>query len=434
MIASKQLDSYLRGTGTNQKAYTAAVINYKRTFSLPCEYFPSMNFFALSSTLFATLCLVAETSDPGDAPVSEVGGLRGIIMEKHPETFASYLVTTHRWKEEVARAFTIGQVLGSNCDVQNTSSNSSNSSNSPGMKKNCTMLKFRVHDSQEATLKVDMNSLQSAISADQLKNLFKEHFDMERIQNPVNYENESTLDDVRRLFANHAKTEDAMMAIDVAILRWLVQVIKAKPDNCTVVFVSKEVVLALCSLSMHSNIVGLCKDDILAVLTHLQNFTDSGKSPFDMEDYYRPSLVTLIKFLPISPVREKVMKILTKVCEKRRYDFVNTKMLLGAEHEFVKLLERNHTKDELDDFNKQLLEQEKTYERKIHSMVGYSGFKYSKNDFVNFPVAAQFTALIWNDNSKSLYSKETFIYEQQKLITFANMTIKTKPILIDNMQ
>ena len=67
-------------------------------------------------------------------------------------------------------------------------------------------------------------------------------------------------------------------------------------------------------------------------------------------------------------------------------------------------------------------------------MVGYSACKYGKNDFVNFPVAAQFTAVIWNDNSKTLYLKETFIYEQQKLITFANMTIKTKPILIDNMQ
>ena len=99
------------------------------------------------------------------------------------------------WDREVGRAFALGQVLGNVCDEQKNVNNSS-ISNSLEKTKNCVMLKFELYEVLEklADIKVDIKSLQSAISANlEWKDLdrqtfspFEELYDLKEIQNPAN--------------------------------------------------------------------------------------------------------------------------------------------------------------------------------------------------------------------------------------------------------
>ena len=97
------------------------------------------------------------------------------------------------------------------------------------------MLKFEPYGlfNNVAEFRVDMNSMQSVISANlewkdfsrQKYNPFEKLFDLKEVQASANYDREAYLYpmNIRCLFAKYAKSKTAMTAIDVAILRWSVQ-------------------------------------------------------------------------------------------------------------------------------------------------------------------------------------------------------------------
>ena len=377
-----------------------------------------INLFALSSTLFAAFCLAASGPSVPKIEVGEVDSLKNIITNQHPGVLASFLATVKHWDREVAIAYAIGQVLGNCCEEPNSMSNSSSSS-SLGVKKDCVMLDFEPYSEHTTLVKirVNMNSLQSLISANlewkdesgQTYNPFKELVDLEKIQNPANYKNEAFLypDDIRYQFAKHGKTANAMIAIDVAILRWLAHAIKTKPQHFSRLVLRRDSVLGICSLSMHPTIEGLCEDDILTVLTHLQSTFELAGYPDDDVDYFRPSLITLIKFLVEGPIRSTVLKILTYVCSYGFHDFVNSKMLLGAEHEFVKHLEKYHTSHQLTTCEG-FYQKQTEYKRKFYSMIVTSRCKYYAGKmFVELPFETQLYGLISNDSSLHWIEEES---------------------------
>ena len=390
-----------------------------------------MNFSALFSTVFVTACLA--TDSPGlnvpksDAFIGEVDSLQKIILKQHLAVHPPFLVTTERWEKEVAKAFTVGQVLGKCCD-ENDAATSSNSSSSQGMKRNYVKLNFELdrEEGNVATLKVDMNSLQLVISANlewndfdhQTYNPFNELFDLEKIQNPENYDNEAHIHlyEFRDIFANHARTEAAMIAVDVAILRWLAYGIKAKPQASPYLVVSRDILLGICSLSFHPTIKGLCSDDILSVLTHFQQqYPDPTNSSCVELEYDRAPLITLFKFLEDGPIRVKVMEILTKVCSNGRHDFVSSKMILGADHPFLKILEKRFSTSELAS-NELKLQSQKQYERTIYSMITSSKCDNTGECYISFPFEAYISAQINPDDT--LNWVRTVSFEHPKLINF----------------
>ena len=389
-----------------------------------------MNLFALSFTLFAAACLAAQTStDPifsviseGDAPLSKFDRLKDFFTKHHPEALPLFLMTIENWDEKVARAFVIGQLLGK-CDVRkNANSDSSSNSSTPKMNTNCVMLEFERGGSMGADIKVDMNSLQSVISAimkwksldGQTYNPSDELFDLDGLYNQISHCRYEYASRVRHQFANYARSELAMMAGDVAILKWMVHAIKEKPKDYSFLHVSRNFVLGICSLSMHPTIEGLCRDDILLVLTHLQHSLSDTAADQSKLEYYRSSLVTLIKFLDNGPIRDKVMEILTKVCSLGRHDFVNSRMILGADDPFIKRFEEK-SEFQLAKYEQQV--QEEQYKRKLYSMVISSPCDYkAKNEYAALVVKSQLIAVVdtkdgtlkWTEQVRNTTQKTTF--------------------------
>ena len=392
----------------------------------------SMNLFVLSSTLFATVCLAAKGPGPSvpQHAVGDIDSLKNIILKQHPDVLAKFLVTFDHWEKEAARAFAISQVLGNCCYEQDSVSNSSNSSNLE-VKKSCVMLEFGSYEELEtvAAFKVDMNSLQSVISANpEWKDVdgkayspFGELFnDLRDIQNPASYRNIPFLyaDDLRFIFAKHAKTEFAMLAIDLAILKWLVFAIKAKPQAYPFLYVNRELLMGICSLSMYPKIEAYCEKDILTVLAHLQLTAHPDNYPFSDVEWYRPSLITLVKFLIDCPVRTAVEKVLINVCSHGIHDYVNTKMLLGAEHPFIKNLENFYTTGQLAACGRHFQNQE-PYKRKLYSMIISSRCNYNPGkQLVEIPYEEQVFTLI--DREETLKWQEVDRTELQRSITFHN--------------
>ena len=397
-----------------------------------------MNLFALSFTLFGAACLAAETSNlsisKGDAPLSKVDRLIDFFTKHHPEALPLFLVTIENWDEKVARAFVIGQLLGK-CDVwKNANSDSSSNSSTPEMNTNCVMMEFERGGSMGAELKVDMNSLQSVISAipkwksldGQTYNPFDELFDLDGLYNQISHCRYEYASRVRHQFANYARSELAMMAGDVAILKWMVHAIKEKPQDYSFLHVSRNFVLGICSLSMHPTIEGLCRDDILLVLTHLQHSLSDTAADQSKLEYYRSSLVTLIKFLDNGPIRDKVMEILTIVCSLGRHDFVNSRMILGADHPFIKSIEENSIIEKKPEYQLAKYEQqlqEEQYKRKLYSMVISSQCDYTaENKFAALVVKSQLIALVNNNDGTLKWTEQVRNIPQQT--TFFN--VKTR--------
>ena len=258
-----------------------------------------MNLFDISSVLFATACLAAQSHDQPktDAVLSKFDGLK---VKQH-ELFIQFLVTFEEWDIELAKAFTAGQVLGKHC-VERNDMNSSNSSCSVGMKKNSVLLRFEL-DREVSTVtnsRVDMKCLQSVFYANmewkfgcQTFKPFEDLFDLKEIKKRAKYFFNEFPSEVRYQFLKHAKTEIALIAIDVAILKWLVCAIKTKPQDCPFLFLNRDLIMAICSLSMHPTIEKSCKDDILNVLAHFEHFTQPANYSFFDKKYFIPSLITL---------------------------------------------------------------------------------------------------------------------------------------------
>lgn len=159
-----------------------------------------------------------------------------------------------------------------------------------------------------------------------------------------------TLMKFRSLFAKYSLHPATMLIADMAILMWLVDEIHVKPDNL-VVDVDPSVLEAVCALSMYSEIEKHCTTDIIKVLAEAQILIHHDPT----NDYFF-SLVNIIKLLEPSEVRGNVEKIafakfLNSYTFANKKIFLMCKILLGAEHDFVKAIEMNVPEEDLASIN-----------------------------------------------------------------------------------
>ena len=368
-----------------------------------------MNLFILSSTLFAFGCLAADKFDDlvvaphCDYALDNVYNLQNIIMEQHPEFYPPYLVSKC-WDIDVATAFAIGLALGKQCNiakymhtnsiadlqsphlVQDNNYSNNNSSSADCVKEESDVDKLTYACKGEENglqLKVSMKNFQSIISANSewkngsnTYNPFDKLFKIKEIQNPDNYGDEAFLylGEVRHFFAEHAKCATAMIAIDVAILKFLVHAINTRPQEDHLIVMDGALIMPICALSMHVQVREHCKDDIRTVLNHIQH----SEKAYEMhlgDEKFATSLLTAFKFLDDGSIRTMVGEIITKIAQESididGFVLANSMMLLEADHSFLVTTAEEFSDDDADDeidSHYNTLDEEMNLDRKFHSI------------------------------------------------------------------
>ena len=153
--------------------------------------------------------------------------------------------------------------------------------------------------------------------------------------------NGPTFGELRCVFAKHAKCAEAMVLVDVTILRWLVQVIQNNKEG-PLILLESPVVQAMCALVIDGD---YCTSDVSTVLNEVERYVNSD---FNV-DFICPSLLTVIKMLSPSSIRTKVEDIVAKIYRKNVDVFgPQCRLFLGDNHDFVKAMEENIPKEQID--------------------------------------------------------------------------------------
>ena len=346
------------------------------------------------SSIIVTFCLAA------DILGSKHDSLKAIIVKQCPaELLPPLLVKCNGWDKDVAAAFALGLALGKQCVMASCDSTTSNNSsfNADGLQKEgewvtCSYTYYGLDTELNGLkngnrAKVVIKDLERVISANLewkddsgTHNPLSEMFDVKAMGSLENYicMNELDLEDARLLLAKCAKKPIAMIAIDVAILQWLVSAIKTKPKNCHMIEIAEAIFMPLCALSMRSLIREHCTIDILYVLSEMQNYADPVNGNYSDVEYYTPSLLAIYKFLEDGPTRTKVEEILIMLCPFGRQEnaFVIIRLLLWNDHPFVKLMEGYFSSDKLSSCEVSLHLQAE-WNRKMYSIghTYYGGFQ-----------------------------------------------------------
>ena len=325
-----------------------------------------LRLLALSLTLTATVCLAADKKHsyvPNDESSGKNDSQLSLVMKELPEQLPPLLVS-EGWREDKAKAFALGLALGKQCK-----------------KEECSLLTYVEFNGFGLCMSVVMKNLRSAISANlewkegnQTYNPFAELFDLKEIQNSKYYnDDEATYLQVRSLFAMHAKNATAMVVIDVALLKGLVHAIGTKPEDILSFMIEEDIIMSVCALSMIPLIGEHCKDDILTVLDTVKMYTVVARHfsvPFT--ENYISSLVTLFKLLEDGPIRNLVENIAINSRPESVWDILNTRMLLGPDHRFVKKFETFFSEDdEGSSLKASLQHQQDSYHCQVYS-IGYS--------------------------------------------------------------
>lgn len=367
-----------------------------------------MNLLALSSSLFATVCLAAKPSNNSDAKPGEVDSLRTMVMKQHSGLIPSkLLVSLNSFDEAAEDAYNLGLALGNLCSKQTDTNSSSSSSSSMEKQKEhkCGLLTL-VSVPLGTEVSVDTSIVQSKL---EVSDSFTKLFTIEVIQK-VKDDVRVDLDTVRRSCAKHALSANSMIAIDVAVLKWVVHAIETKPKDMGPIFISRDMLLALCSLAVHPQFGERCMSDVILVLNHIP-FTDSQVK------HYTTSLLTLIKFLEVGPIRTIVEEVVTKLCSTGKLDYKNTVMLLGYGGPFVELLKKNA----LEADNSLIDWQYNMYKRDIHSMCIHMIQSFSlRETFIAFTYHTRLSAVIQHDSV--LNWEEITVVEYKKSFEFVNET------------
>ena len=303
-------------------------------------------------------------------------------MNKYPEMLPPFLGSYKSWDKDVANAFALGLALGKQCYKPNTP----------------IFLTIKEGRYKWREVRIAMKALQSAITANlewkdgnKAYNPFAELFNIEKFKNLVGVEKP---EDVRCLVADLARNAAAMIAIDVAILKWLVHAITTKPVGSSYVLKIKEAIfMPLIALSMHPSIGAYCKDDILTVLTEVQ----CGIS-INLGLIY-PNLITLFKLLDDGLVRKKVEEIITVSCPTTEEIFLTTRLLLGDDHPLVKAREDKLSEGERLSYDV-LFRLQIECQRKVYS-IGYT-FIFSfraRFAFILIPQCTKLSAKIEADST-----------------------------------
>ena len=332
-----------------------------------------MKFFTLYSTLISSVCFAA---DSRPAPNTDDDNQLFKIMKERPEQLHQFLVTSKGWEKDLAMAFAVGLALGNQCDKQKFIQDNNKAGDQERENEKDILDLIFVRWTKDAYVLVFMENLNNSISAefewedgDRSYNPFSELFDIQYIQDPHNYKNkdELSLGKLRRLFAKYAKSAVSMIAIDVAILKWLVHVIKSRPDDHHLVDVT---FVPLCALSLHPQVKEYCTQDILTVLTQVQYCISLACSFYSDHKMFTPSLLTLVKMLDDGPIRTKVEEIVAKMYPMLDdQSYTDCRMFLKDDHSVVKQMKEKIRKEHIpSDIS---LDTQSKCDREMHSM-GFS--------------------------------------------------------------
>ena len=356
-----------------------------------------MKLFYLTSAFLSTICLATKRQRESKSSVPdciaaryEIDSLKDIIMKEYPEVLPPFLVTFKNWDRDVANAFAVGLALSKQCNSQKDTSINSSADNP---EKKCAIFRLVGGDIWETVV---MEELRNAVSAnsewkdgDKAFSPFAELFDIHEIEKSELF-NEAHLypEKVRLLFAKYAKNATAMIAIDVAILKWLVHAIKTKIDSSQVIRIDKAIIMPLCALSMIPLVQEHCTNDILTILTQKQQIANI------------PSYLTLFKLLDAGVIKEKVEEILLPMWFIGTKFFLNACMILGKEHQFVQKIKVNYSKDKHTSMEA-LLHLQTACQRKVYSFghVSIDSYKSNCNLFRIIDSHTKLGAYIKQDNT-----------------------------------
>ena len=390
-----------------------------------------MQLIALSLTLLATACLSAKRQresndlqhDDGsinciDYPRSKVmrenpeqlppglipgDSLQGIILKKYPHLVPPFLVSSKNWVADQARAFAVGLFLGKTRDKP---MNPTETDEFLGNGKECKVMYSEYY---EAAIVVFMKNLQKVICSDlkwkngnQMYNPFAEFFDIQEIQKSKSFKvGEIPLKKLRRKFAKYAKSSVAMIAVDVAILQWMSHSIqensKFMGNANTIIHLDTSLLVPICALTLYPRIQEFCKEDILTVFSEFQRYTESDR--YIGDDYYFPTLLTLIRTLDEGSVRSKIEELAIKMYFKGELSFISSRLVLGLEHPFVNSMEAKLPAAKLASYEDLWYRQMK-YEHRVYSLYIQWILSCIPNHFlVSIENPEYQTALIENDDS-----------------------------------
>ena len=136
----------------------------------------------------------------------------------------------------------------------------------------------------------------------------------------------------RKMFSGCAHDSVSMVSLDLAILNWLVKVIKALGKECSLM-VDRNLLMPLSALTMHSHLGKHCTGDVLTVLTSVQKWLLTSISSSVSPNF--SILLTLIKILDDGLIRMKVKEMATELFLKEDDNYFKSLLLLGPEDSFV---------------------------------------------------------------------------------------------------
>ena len=323
------------------------------------------------------MCLAADKSLPAlDVDPDEINGLPSLTISESVGMKLSALAT----------ALSLGLALGKRTGIVIAKRSSYSKSTTALLVSTCELMEGISANAKWIDELLDLEGLQCADSL---------------------CERTLELSELRSLFAKYAKNIEAMVAVDVAILKWSIKEIQSKPGD---VFEVDQIMLqSLVALSMNPSIGKFFIDDILTVVDQIKHWTNADHySPFCDSKYY-PSLMMLVKFLDAdSPIRLKVETTASVMYSKWRCS--DGRMILGSNHSFVLLMENNHPKDILDLCNAQMQMQFEC-DRKLHSLCDGSSLnissdrlflsKFKPTYFLSANIEDD--ALIWKETNFTVY-------------------------------
>ena len=367
-----------------------------------------MNPLVLPLTLFAVASLASDrNSEAASNPTSS-----SIVSSSNSSSMADY----HR---EIREAFALGEAYGEAIGAVLGKLKEAVVENVSLMKKIPSVSLNELSDSLWALKSSFDRELNHLFN---MKLLFRELDRIMKVEAAT-----LSFSELRYVFAKYARQPAAMVAVDVAILRWMNHLIR-KED--LPVLAEPSIVQAVCALSLYPQIEKQCSNDILRVLEQFPRAHSHGLLEQEMPKYF-PALINVMKMLDPCQVRKKVEEIAAFIYETgfeldprkdTKYSFVGplSRMLLEAGHGYVKSMEKSVSVEEIALWDDTLTSRLTSNNHKLHSLScggtdGYAsnGFnlRISHDNFIIHHLKASMTdeSLIW-DNYRTRFATVQFKY------------------------
>ena len=167
-------------------------------------------------------------------------------------------------------------------------------------------------------------------------------FDYKLLNEKLTVEKENYMDlkKFRKIFLDCAKFPEAMMAVDVAILKWIVIMV----EGTDTLNIDLDVIAPVCCLSVDPDISEYCEDDIIRALEIFSTSIQSSQSNGPI--HLRRSLnflLNLLKFVDSPRIQQKLKDIVTSLYKLKttsNSSFLDYRLILGLGDAFLATLEK----------------------------------------------------------------------------------------------